>query len=103
MNSLESTSVSVTATDQLSMAVIDLVAQVEDADPIELNPLYDAIDPDLLDSLPDSTGFTSLEFSYQGYTVAVADTDDGVDVSLEGAEISADVSRSDLMDTESST
>ncbi|ELY68553.1 HalOD1 output domain-containing protein [Natrinema versiforme] len=102
MNSLES-SVSVTATDQLSMAVIDLVAQAENADPVELDPLYDAIDPDLLDSLPGSAGFTTLEFSYQGYTVAVTDTDEGVDVSLEGAEITADGLQNDLIDTESST
>lgn len=103
MNSLESSSGSVTATDQLSMAVIDLVAQAENADPVELDPLYDAIDPDLLDSLPESTGFTSLEFSYQDYTVVVTDTDDGVDVSLEGAKFAADGLQNDLVDTESST
>lgn len=103
MKSIESTSVVVTADEQLSMAVIDLVSRVDDTDPVELAPLYDAIDPDLLDSLPAADGFTSLEFSYQGYPVTVTDGDDGIRVSLEGARISAEESTSDLVDTGSST
>lgn len=104
MKSIESTSVSVSATDQLSMAVIDLVARIEDTDPVALEPLYDAIDPDLLDSLPDADGFTELEFSYQGYAVTVADADaaDGLEVTLEEAPISADGAAGEFADTESS-
>ncbi|WP_245742126.1 HalOD1 output domain-containing protein [Natrinema salaciae] len=84
------------------MTVIDLVARTDDTEPIELEPLYDAIDPDLLDSLPDADGFTELEFSYEGYAVTVADADDGVEVTLESAAISADGSTSEFVDTGSS-
>ncbi|WP_226004290.1 HalOD1 output domain-containing protein [Natrinema salinisoli] len=103
MKSIEQTAVSVSADDQLSMAVIDLVARATDTDPLELDPLYDAIDPDLLDSLPDSDGFSSLEFSYHGYTISVAAVDDEITVALEGRRISADDSSGDLIGGESST
>ncbi|WP_222916768.1 HalOD1 output domain-containing protein [Natrinema sp. SYSU A 869] len=99
MNSLESISVSVAADDQLSMAIIDLVAQTSDTDPVELQPLYDVIDPDLLDSLPGETGFTGLEFSYQGYTVTVADASEGIEVTLEETGRSADGSTNGLIDS----
>lgn len=99
MNSLETTSVSVAADDRLSMAVVDLVARVDDTDPLELDPLYHAIDPDLLDSLSDETGFTGLEFSYHGYTVTVTGGDEGLEVALEGAGVSADESTGDLVDS----
>jgi hypothetical protein len=103
MKSFEPTSVSVAADDRLSMAVIDLVARASDTDPLELDPLYDAIDPDLLDSLPDSDGFSSLEFAYHGYTISIADVDGEVMVTLEGRRISADDSSSDFVGGESST
>lgn len=95
-----SQSPSATADASLSMTVIDLVAEAEDVDPLDLEPLYDAIDPDLLDSVPDSTGFTSLEFSYHGYTVSLTDADDGVEVSLAGTAGSTDDSSGGLVDTE---
>ena len=44
----------------------------ENVPPDELPPLYDAIDPELLESLPKSG---TVEFPYQGYTVIV--TGDG--------------------------
>ena len=107
MNSIESTAVSVTADDQLSIAVIDLVSRADDTDPVELEPLYDAIDPDLLDSLPGSDGFTSLEFSYHGYTVSVASVDGAVEVALEDGQGqvqgSSDGSSHEQINTESST
>ncbi|MDS0476513.1 HalOD1 output domain-containing protein [Natrinema sp. 1APR25-10V2] len=101
MNPFESTSVS--ADESLSMTVIDLVATADDTDPVSLEPLYGTIDPDLLDSLPDSDGFTSLEFSYHGYSVTVEDAPDGVEVALERAGVSADDSSNDLVGTGSST
>ncbi|WP_408956901.1 HalOD1 output domain-containing protein [Natrinema sp. 74] len=101
MNSFESTSVA--ADGSLSMTIIDLVARTDDADPVALDPLYNAIDPDLLDSLPDSDGFTSLEFSYHGYTVTVEDGADGVEVTLADAAVSTDGAGTDLVDTSSST
>ena len=87
----------------LSMTVVERVAKAEDTDPVALEPLYDAIDPDLLDSLPDADGFASLEFVYQGYTVAVTAADDGTTVSVVGPGTSADGSTVTLTDTESST
>jgi len=66
----------------VSMTVIERVARAEETDPLALAPLYDAIDPDLLDSLSDADGFTSLEFSYHGYTVSIEEGDDGLNVSL---------------------
>lgn len=103
MKSFEQTAVSVSAGDKLSMAVIDLVAQATDTDPLELDPLYDAIDPDLLDSLPDSNGFSSLEFAYHSYTISVVAVDDEITVTLEGRRISADDSSSDFVGSEPST
>ncbi|WP_226480599.1 HalOD1 output domain-containing protein [Natrinema amylolyticum] len=104
MNSFESTSVSVAADDQLSMAIIDLVAQTTDTDPVELEPLYHAIDPDLLDSLPGETGFTSLEFSYHGYTVVVREGRDAIEVSIADESVTIDDStETDLAGTGSST
>ncbi|PGF16416.1 hypothetical protein CP556_10000 [Natrinema sp. CBA1119] len=85
------------------MTVIDLVAQADGADPLETEPLYHAIDPDLLDSLPDADGFSRLEFSYQGYTVSVTDGTDGVEISLAETGVSVDGSSGDLIDTEFST
>jgi len=64
MNTTQSPSAS--AETSVSMTVINLVAQADGADPLETEPLYHAIDPDLLDSLPDAEGFSRLEFSYQG-------------------------------------
>ena len=86
----------------VSMTVIERVARAEEADPLALAPLYDAIDPDLLDSLADADGFTSLEFSYHGYTVSVEGSDDGLTVSLASTR-TADESADTLADTEPST
>ncbi|AGB30439.1 hypothetical protein C488_04257 [Natrinema pellirubrum DSM 15624] len=83
MQSLETTAVSLSEGEQLSMAVIDLVSRLEDADPTALEPLYDAIDPDLLDSLPDAAGFESLVFDYHGYSIRATADDEGVRVALE--------------------
>ncbi|MFD1563526.1 HalOD1 output domain-containing protein [Haloarchaeobius amylolyticus] len=86
-----------------SMTVVDLVARADDADPVALEPLYDAIDPDLLDGLADADGFSTLEFRYHGYTVRVTGGDDGIAVSLVDADVSADGSSGVSTDTESST
>lgn len=71
-----------------STAIISLVADVNDADPVALEPLYNAIDPDTLNSICDPhSGFRNLSFDYEGWTVTVAvtDEDDGVDIVLEEA------------------
>ncbi|MFA9416966.1 HalOD1 output domain-containing protein [Natrinema sp. HArc-T2] len=87
----------------LSMTVVERVAEAEDADPVTLEPLYDAIDPDLLDSLPDADGFASLEFSYHGHTVRITDGNDGIAVSLVDADSSGGGSGGVAADHESST
>lgn len=102
MNSFESTSVPTETS--LSMTVINLIADADDTDPVELAPLYDTIDPDLLDSLVDSPGFSSLEFTYHGYTVAVGEVNGEIEVEIADANAPLDdAAEPDLVDTESST
>lgn len=63
-----------------SERVIDTIATAESVDPVELDPLYTTIDPDVLDSLFHSQQDSSSEpsapsaemrFEYQGYAVRV--------------------------------
>lgn len=61
---------------EASDAVISLIAEANDVDPVELTPLYDAIDPDALDALfqqahADSIRSGSVRFTYCGYDVVV--------------------------------
>lgn len=53
--------------------VIDAIAEAEETDPTELNPpLYEAIDPDALDTLFGKGGtIGKLIFNYNGYEVSV--------------------------------
>lgn len=60
--------------ERVSETVIAAVAAVTDADPLEMDPLYEAIDPDALDRLfRPSAGSASphLEFSFAGCRVEV--------------------------------
>ena len=63
-----------------SEAVVERVANCEGVDPTELSLLYDAIDPDALDSLVSSSlqrgSGLEIEFTYHGYRVTV--TGEGV-------------------------
>lgn len=65
-------------TEPPSQAVIELVAEAEDVDPVDLDvPLYDAVDPEALDALFESTAGSSrlngqTTFEYLGHTVVVA-------------------------------
>jgi hypothetical protein len=87
VNSQPTTRVTTAENRQPSTAIIDLVARVDGVDPIALEPLYNAIDPDKLDSICDpSTGFQKLAFVYEGRTISVEAVDEGIEVSLEGAE-----------------
>lgn len=60
-----------------SLTVIDRIAALEETDPVELPPLYDAIDPEALDSLvdppatDDSRTASTVRFAYCGYDVRV--------------------------------
>jgi len=54
-------------------AIVSLVAQEKDCAPLELDPLYDAVDPEALDNICTATPDSSLRlsFDYAGYTVLV--------------------------------
>lgn len=63
--------------DELLRAVIETVADAEDVDPMELPPLYDAIDPDALKTLLCSASEdVTVEFTYVEYRVVLR-YDDG--------------------------
>lgn len=84
MNSQQSTTVTTDDDQPPSMAVVDLVAAATGTDPLELDPLYNAIDPDVLDALcTSSEGFSSLEFEYAAHTVVVERSGEHLDISLE--------------------
>ena len=61
----------------ISLDIVNCVAEKEHTDPLELPPLYDAVDPDALDDLVESgrqNGTTQsgrIEFHYNGYMVIV--------------------------------
>lgn len=68
----------VAATDRLVLTVVETVADAEGVDPSALDPLYTAIDPDVLDLFvhpvrrdggPDTTG--EIRFEYHGHEVRV--------------------------------
>lgn len=64
----------------VSMAVVEAVATVRGADPIDLTPLNDTIDPDALDALFESsrtrpgTGVQEISFRYGDREVTVRGT-----------------------------
>lgn len=63
--------------ERASERVIEAVSAVSGESPTSLSPLYDALDPDALDSLVDHARRTDrpadprIEFSYEGYDVFV--------------------------------
>ncbi|MFW5938032.1 MAG: HalOD1 output domain-containing protein [Halanaeroarchaeum sp.] len=58
-----------------SCLVVTSIADVTGQDPADLDPLWDSVDPDALDSFVAHASETStpyqLTFQYQGYTVTV--------------------------------
>lgn len=60
-----------------SVAVVKLLAQVKDIEPVELAPLYDVIDPEALDRLQSTavtgndSGGCRVKFKYHDCTVTV--------------------------------
>ena len=66
--------------DAIIVAVADAVAEAEGCDPIELEPLFETVDPDALTALFDGTADVHLSFEYHGYEVVVSGPD-SVDVS----------------------
>ena len=71
----------------ISLQIVDFVAKREHTDPLELPPLYDAVDPDALDDLFESghqNGTAQsgrIEFQYNGYTVIV-EFDNGPEITV---------------------
>ncbi|RQG90893.1 hypothetical protein EA473_19810 [Natrarchaeobius chitinivorans] len=56
-------------------AVVSAVAKVEDTDPVDLPPLYNAIDSEALNNLFTSRSESTVEqltFQYAGYTIVVS-------------------------------
>jgi len=55
-----------------STGVIETVAAAADREPMEMEPLYETIDPDALDALTRSgAGGTSVQFIFAGHDVTV--------------------------------
>lgn len=93
MNSVRTTTVTATDDREPSIAVVELVAEATDIDPLELDPLYNAIDPDVVDSLcSDSPGFSRLEFEYANHTVVIEQDGTAIEISLEPVTIGTDES-----------
>ncbi|WP_247730300.1 HalOD1 output domain-containing protein [Halovivax limisalsi] len=64
------------STQPVSTAVVFAIAETTGTDPLELPPLYDAIDPDSLDALfasldPESASAAQLSFTLAGCDVVV--------------------------------
>ncbi len=69
MSSLES------SRDRVSSIVLERVADREATPADALPPLYDTVDPMLIDRLFDADAVRMLEFEYAGYTVRVERAD----------------------------
>jgi hypothetical protein len=59
-------------TDELVVDIVERVAEVEGVDVLELPPLSDVLDADLLEQLLDTAKTTvSVGFEYRGHTIVV--------------------------------
>lgn len=60
----------------VSQRIVQAAATITDVDPLELPPLFEAVDPDALDALVSSSAASGtgplVEFRYEGYVVTVA-------------------------------
>lgn len=54
-----------------SVRVVEAVADAIDADPLELPPLYETVDPDALDALFDAGLEGCVQFPYDGHDVTI--------------------------------
>lgn len=53
----------------VSERIIQTVAETTNSDPLELTPLYDAVDPEALDALIDGMSDGEISFTYAGHEV----------------------------------
>jgi hypothetical protein len=58
-----------------SETLVIAIADVDDVDPLELEPLYDTVDPDVVNDFVESGGVPDVdghvEFTFEGYDVTV--------------------------------
>lgn len=77
-----STQYDVTDLRPVSLQILDLVADLEGSDPVQLRPpLHSAVDPDALDAIVAGTPngderSAHVEFSYLGYQISISVDDD---------------------------
>lgn len=55
-----------------SVRVVEAVAAATGADPLEMAPLYDAVDPDALNAILESDAGSRVAFEYAGCDVVVS-------------------------------
>lgn len=72
-----------------SMAIVMAMAAIRDVEPTELDPLYEAVDPERLDSFlrveGDVVDAVTLEFSYHGHSIR-AHSDGTIEIDLPDAD-----------------
>ncbi|WP_254544672.1 HalOD1 output domain-containing protein [Halomarina pelagica] len=56
---------------RISTAVVEALTLVDDSPIVDLPPLTDAVDPDALNTLSESSGFGRFSFIYNGYEVTI--------------------------------
>lgn len=59
--------------------VVYAVANADGVDPIDLDPLYETIDPEALDALFEGTTEGTIKFTYEGHDVVVRGDEATVD------------------------
>jgi len=71
------------ATQSVSERIVEAVADAKDVSSLELDPLYDVVDPDAMDGLFQAGAAGRIEFVYEGCKVVVH-ADGDVDVTAPG-------------------
>lgn len=65
---------------EMSYQIIEALAAVENRDALSMNPpLYEAVDPDAIDSLLDTDDTVEVQFEYNGHTVT-ANSDGSISI-----------------------
>lgn len=95
-----------TGTDTVSGAVVAAVSEVTGDHPEDLDPLFDAVDPDCLDGIFTPTSYSQarlnggVEFAYNGYWIVVRANGKGYVYSLDLADRQDPVSIGDKSNEE---
>lgn len=61
------------ARDSPTLRIVDAIADATDTDPLELDPLYEVVDPEAMERFleSDPTGAATVVFTYHGHAVEV--------------------------------